>query len=109
MHQPSYAKGMFNQYGQYPGMPGSPGGPGGPGFGLMSQQGTGMPGHQYTTSPMKGAHVDEELHGRKVPSQYYTILNDRIDQLKEELMMTKQRIAAGGGAGGGIGGGEADD
>ena len=48
MHQPSYAKGMFNQYGQYPGMPGSPGGPGGPGFGLVSQQGT-VPGPSATS------------------------------------------------------------
>jgi len=40
----------------------------------------------------------------KVPSQYhYTILNDRIDQLKEELQLTKQRM--GNGVGGMAGGG----
>jgi hypothetical protein len=28
----------------------------------------------------------------EVPSQYYTILNDRIDQLKEELMVRRCKL-----------------
>lgn len=55
-------------------------------------------------SPVKGVSADEEMNGRKVPSQYYTILSDRIDQLKEELMLTKQRMAIGDGHHGKSGG-----